>query len=41
VRVTCTRYEGTIHSFVSLASMLDVGKRAFEQIVASLRDTLG
>jgi acetyl esterase len=38
VPVTCTRYDGTIHSFVSMAAILDVGKRAFEQIVAALKE---
>jgi acetyl esterase len=40
VPVTCTRYDGTIHSFVSFAANLDVGKRAFEQIVAALNSAL-
>ena len=40
VPVTCTRYDGTIHSFVSMSAILDVGKQAFEQIVAALKDTL-
>jgi acetyl esterase len=40
VPVTCTRYDGTIHSFVSMAANLDVGKRAFEQIVAGLKEAL-
>jgi acetyl esterase len=40
VPVTCTRYDGTIHSFVSMPN-LDVGKCAFEQIVAALRNALG
>jgi acetyl esterase len=38
VPVTCTRYDGTIHSFVSMAPNLDVGKRAFDQIVTALKD---
>jgi acetyl esterase len=38
VPVTCTRYDGTIHSFVSMAANLDVGQRAFEQIVAGLAE---
>jgi acetyl esterase len=41
VPVTCTRYDGTIHSFVSMAPNLAVGQRAFEQIVRALRDALG
>jgi acetyl esterase len=41
VPVTCTRYDGTIHSFVSMSAILDAGKRAFEQIVAALKDALG
>jgi|SRR5579885_1118019 acetyl esterase len=40
VPVTCTRYDGTIHSFVSMPN-LEVGKRAFNQIVAALKETLG
>ncbi len=40
VPVTCTRYDGTIHSFVSMAATLDVGKRAFDQIVAALKSAL-
>jgi acetyl esterase/lipase len=40
VPVTCTRYDGTIHSFVSMAANLDVGKRAFDQIVAALKQAL-
>ena len=41
VPVTCTRYDGTIHSFVSMAANLDVGKRAVQQIVSALRGALG
>ena len=41
VPVTCTRYDGTIHSFVSMAPNLAVGQRAFEQIVRALKDALG
>jgi len=38
VPVICTRYDGTIHSFVSMAPNLEVGKRAFDQIVGALKD---
>lgn len=41
VPVACTRYDGTIHSFVSMAANLDVGKRAVKQIVGALREALG
>ena len=41
VPVTCTRYDGTIHSFVSMAANLEVGKRAVQQIVSALRGALG
>jgi acetyl esterase len=40
VPVISTRYDGTIHSFVSMSAILDVGKRAFDQIVAALKDAL-
>jgi len=40
VPVTCTRYDGTIHSFVSMAPNLEIGKRALEQIIEALRSTL-
>jgi acetyl esterase len=37
VPVTCTRYDGTIHGFVSMADNLDQGKKALAQVVAALK----
>jgi len=37
VPVTCTRYDGTIHGFVSMAENLDKGKEAIKQVVAALK----
>jgi acetyl esterase len=37
VPVTCTRYDGTIHGFVSMADNLDQGKKALAQVVAPLK----
>ncbi|MGO9058095.1 MAG: alpha/beta hydrolase [Candidatus Binataceae bacterium] len=37
VPVTCTRYDGTIHGFVSMADNLDQGKKALAQVVAGLK----
>jgi len=37
VPVTCTRYDGTIHGFVSLADNLDQGKKALAQVVTGLK----
>lgn len=40
VAVTCTRYDGTIHSFVSMAANLEIGQRALGQIIGALREAL-
>jgi acetyl esterase len=37
VPVTCTRYDGTIHGFVSMADNLDQGKKALAQVVDALK----
>jgi acetyl esterase len=37
VPVTCTRYDGTIHGFVSMADNLDKGKEAINQVVTTLK----
>ncbi|SRR5579883_2256380 len=37
VPVTCTRYDGTIHGFVSMADNLDKGKDAIKQVVSTLK----
>ncbi|SRR5579875_101990 len=37
VPVTCTRYDGTIHGFVSMADNLDKGKEAIKQVVSALK----
>jgi acetyl esterase len=41
VPVTATRYDGTVHGFVSMAANLDVGKKALAQIASALKDALG
>ncbi len=41
VPVTCTRYDGTIHGFVSMADQLDQGKKALAQVVAGLKTAFG
>ena len=37
VKVTCTRYEGVTHAFVSLADALDKGKEGLRQAADALR----
>ena len=37
VPVTVTRYDGTIHGFVSMADNLDKGKEAIKQVVSTLK----
>jgi acetyl esterase/lipase len=37
VPVTCSRYDGTIHGFVSMAANLDLGKKAIAQSAAALK----
>jgi acetyl esterase len=37
VPVTSTRYDGTIHGFVSMADNLDKGKEAIKQVVSTLK----
>jgi acetyl esterase len=37
VPVTLTRYEGTIHGFVSMADSLDKGKEAINEVVSTLK----
>ncbi len=37
VPVSCTRYDGTIHGFVSMADNLDKGKEAIKEVVAALK----
>ena len=41
VVVTATRYHGTIHGFVSLAGMIDQGKKALADAAAGLRSAFG
>jgi acetyl esterase len=41
VPVTCTRYDGTIHGFVSMAEQLDQGKKAVAQTVVALKTAFG
>ncbi len=41
VPVTCTRYDGTIHGFVSMADNLDKGKEAIKEVVAALKTAFG
>jgi acetyl esterase len=41
VVVTATRYHGTIHGFVSLAGMIDLGKQALTDAAAGLRSAFG
>jgi acetyl esterase len=40
VPTTCTRYDGTIHGFVSLAGVLESGRRAMDDVVVALRAAL-
>lgn len=40
VPVTCTRYEGTIHGFVSFGDNLDLGKAAIAQTAETLKKVL-
>jgi acetyl esterase len=37
VPVTVTRYDGTIHGFISLADNLDQGKKALAQVISTLK----
>jgi acetyl esterase len=37
VPVTCTRYDGMIHAFVSLDGILDQGKKAIDEAATALR----
>ncbi|MFZ0888097.1 MAG: alpha/beta hydrolase [Candidatus Binataceae bacterium] len=39
--VACTRYEGVIHSFVSMFEVLDLGKQALAEACAGLRRAFG
>ncbi len=39
--VTSTRYDGTIHGFVSLAGMIDQGKKALADAAVGLRSAFG
>jgi acetyl esterase len=41
VPVTCTRYDGAIHGFISLANVADIGKKGVEQVSAALRTAFG
>lgn len=41
VPVTCTRYDGAIHGFVSFSSVAEIGKHGIEQITAALRTAFG
>jgi acetyl esterase/lipase len=41
VEVTTTRYHGTIHGFISLAAMIDLGKQALADAAAGLRSAFG
>jgi acetyl esterase len=41
VPVTCTRYDGAIHGFVSLSNVADIGKKGVEQVSAALRAAFG
>ncbi len=41
VTVQATRYHGTIHGFVSLAAMIDLGKQALTDAAAGLRSAFG
>jgi acetyl esterase len=40
VPVTCSRYDGQIHGFVSMLDLLDAGRRAADQIGTALRAAL-
>jgi len=37
-KVTCTRYDGVVHGFVSFADALDQGKKGLEQAAEALRN---
>ncbi len=41
VAVTARRYQGTIHGFVSLSAMIDLGKQALADAAAGLRSAFG
>src|SRR6266581_2544411 len=41
VTVTSRRYHGTIHGFVSLSGMIDLGKQAITDVAAELRSAFG
>jgi acetyl esterase len=41
VSVTSRRYDGTIHGFVSLSGMIDLGKQALADAAAGLRSAFG
>ncbi|WP_281259222.1 alpha/beta hydrolase [Alteribacillus bidgolensis] len=38
--VECVRYDGTVHGFMSMASTLDIGKRAIERASLTLKKEL-
>jgi acetyl esterase len=39
-KVTCTRYDGVTHGFISFADALDQGKKGIEQAVGALKQAL-
>jgi acetyl esterase len=39
-KVTCTRYDGVVHGFISFADMLDQGKKGLQQASDALRQAL-
>jgi acetyl esterase/lipase len=41
VTVQATRYHGTIHGFVSLAAVIDLGKQALTDAATGLRSAFG
>ena len=41
VTVQATLYHGTIHGFISLAAMIDLGKQALADAAAGLRSAFG
>lgn len=38
VAVECIRYDGTIHGFISMASVIDLGKQALEKVGSTLQE---